>query len=126
MRAFLLHSARGSTILSADTAWGSYLIEPADERGAGRGARQHLLHARLRRLAAAPPGIDDELKKRDADPWCGLQIIDLASGDIVQWIRLEGAVTELFDVAVLPGVRRPMAAGLLTDEIHHAITIEME
>jgi uncharacterized protein (TIGR03032 family) len=52
--------------------------------------------------------LDDELKKRDADPWCGLQVVDLRSGDIVEWIRLEGAVTELFDVAVLPGVNCPV------------------
>ena len=68
--------------------------------------------------------LDGELKKRDAEPWCGVQIIDTRSGDIVQWIRLDGAVSELFDVAVLPGVRRPMAMGFLTDDIHTAITIE--
>lgn len=68
--------------------------------------------------------LDDELKRRDAEPWCGLQIVNLASGDIVQWIRLEAPVTELFDVAVLPAVRRPMAAGFLTDEIHRTITVE--
>ncbi|MCA9660695.1 MAG: hypothetical protein KC486_20300, partial [Myxococcales bacterium] len=30
---------------------------------------------------------------------------------------------ELYDVAVLPGVRRPMALGLRTDEIRRVITI---
>src|SRR5665647_406563 len=25
--------------------------------------------------------LDTELKKRDADPWCGVQVINLASGD---------------------------------------------
>lgn len=68
--------------------------------------------------------LDGELKKRDADPWCGVQIVDLKSGDIVQWIRLEGAVTELFDIAVIPGVRRPSATGFLTNDIHTMITIE--
>jgi len=69
--------------------------------------------------------LDDELKKRDADPWCGIQIINLASGDIVEWIRLEGSVTELFAVSAIPGVRRPMAAGFLNDEIHKNISIEL-
>jgi hypothetical protein len=41
-------------------------------------------------------------------------------------IRAEGGVTELFDVRVLPGVRRPTAAGFLTEEIHRAFTIEVE
>ncbi len=53
-----------------------------------------------------------------------MQIINLASGDIVEWIRLEGAVTELFDVAVIPGVRRPTATGFLNEEIHRLFTIE--
>ena len=70
--------------------------------------------------------LDDELKTRDADPWCGIQIINLASGDIVEWIRLEGPVTELFDVKVLPGIRRPLAAGFLNDEIHRTITFETD
>jgi len=30
--------------------------------------------------------LDDEMKKRDADGWCGVQIVNLASGDIVQWM----------------------------------------
>lgn len=68
--------------------------------------------------------LDDELKKRDAEPWCGVQVVNLKSGDIVQWIRLEGEVTELFDVSVLPGIRRPMSTGILSDDIHRIITIE--
>jgi uncharacterized protein (TIGR03032 family) len=69
--------------------------------------------------------LDDEMKKRDADGWCGLQIVNLASGDIVQWIRIEGAVSELYDVAVLPGVRRPMAASFTGPEINDPLTFEM-
>lgn len=45
-------------------------------------------------------------------------------GDNVAWIRLAGAVTELFDVAVLPGVRRPKATGFLTGEAHELVTID--
>ena len=69
--------------------------------------------------------LDAELKKRDADPWCGVQIVDLGSGSIVQWLRIEGAVTELFDVAVLPGVRRPTATSPTDTELTSLITYEM-
>ena len=69
--------------------------------------------------------LDDELKTRDADPWCGVQIVNLASGDIVEWIKLEGGVSELFDVAVLPGVRWPVATGFLNEEIHKLYTLEV-
>ena len=35
----------------------------------------------------------------------------------------EGVIEELYDVALLQGVRRPMALGLKTDEIRRVITI---
>ncbi|MBY0588234.1 TIGR03032 family protein, partial [bacterium] len=54
---------------------------------------------------------------------CGLQVIDLETGDIVHWLRLEGIVTELYDVVVLPNVTRPMALGFKTDEIRRTISI---
>jgi hypothetical protein len=41
----------------------------------------------------------------------------LRSGDAVHWLRVEGMVHELYDLAVLPGVRQPMVLGLKTDEI---------
>jgi hypothetical protein len=50
----------------------------------------------------------------------------LADGDIVHWIRIEGAATELYDVAVLPGLRRPMAASFTGAEINEPMTFEME
>jgi uncharacterized protein (TIGR03032 family) len=68
--------------------------------------------------------LDDELKKRDADAWAGINIIDTHSGDVVQWLRLEGHIRETFDVAVLPEVRCPMAVGLMTPDIRTHITIE--
>ena len=67
--------------------------------------------------------LDEELAKRGADARCGLMIIDLRSGDIAHWLRVEGLVTELYDVAVLPHVVRPMALGFKTEEIHHTIAI---
>lgn len=66
--------------------------------------------------------LDGEIKARDADPWCGIMIVNLQSGDIVEWIRLEGHITELFDIAALPGVRCPMALGPGTTEIQSSIT----
>jgi uncharacterized protein (TIGR03032 family) len=67
--------------------------------------------------------LDDELAKRGVDARCGLQVIDLRSGDVVHWLRLEGMVTELYDVAVLPRVRRPMALGFKTEEIRRVLSV---
>jgi len=68
--------------------------------------------------------LDEELKRRGVEPRCGLLVIDLRSGDIVQWVRLEGIVQELYDVVVLPGVKRPMALGLVSDEIRRTISLQ--
>ncbi|WP_416896650.1 MAG: TIGR03032 family protein [Minwuia sp.] len=70
--------------------------------------------------------LDDRLKKADTGPRCALQVIDLKSGDIVHWLRIEGVVQELYDVSVLPGVRRPMAIGFMTDEIRRVLTVDDE
>jgi uncharacterized protein (TIGR03032 family) len=55
--------------------------------------------------------LDENLRLRDAEPRCGLLVIDLRTGDIVHWLRIEGVVEELYDVVILPGVQRPMAVG---------------
>lgn len=67
--------------------------------------------------------LDEQLESKQAEPRCGLFVIDLRTGDIVHWLRIEGIVTELYDVAVLPGVRRPMAVGFKTDEIRRVVRI---
>ena len=67
--------------------------------------------------------LDDNLGKHKVEPRCGLNVIDLKSGDVVHWLRIEGVVEELYDVAVLPGVRRPMAIGFMSDDIRRVITV---
>jgi uncharacterized protein (TIGR03032 family) len=68
--------------------------------------------------------LDDELAKRDADPWCGVQIINLATGDVVEWIRFEAGVSELLDVCAIPGVRLPSATAPTSGEINKLYTID--
>jgi uncharacterized protein (TIGR03032 family) len=70
--------------------------------------------------------LDDELSKRDADPWCGVQIVSLDNGDVLHWARFEGDINEIFDVCILPGVRNPMLVGLKTADIRELITFENE
>ena len=68
--------------------------------------------------------LDDELTKRKVKPRCGLSVIDLRSGDVVHHLRIEGLIRELYDVVVLPGVRRPMALGFKSDEIRRTLSID--
>lgn len=70
--------------------------------------------------------LDAELNKRGAEARSGLQVIDLRTGDIVHWLRIEGIVEELYDVVILPNVTRPMALGFKTDEIRHTLTVDLD
>ena len=64
--------------------------------------------------------------RRDGEPWCGVCIVDLRSGDLVEWIRLDGAIKELFDVAVIEGVTCPMALGVNSPDIQSLVSFEPE
>jgi uncharacterized protein (TIGR03032 family) len=70
--------------------------------------------------------LEQELARRGAEARCGLQVIDLRSGDVAHWLRLEGMVSELYDVVSLPRVVRPMALGFKTDEIQRVIALDDE
>ena len=67
--------------------------------------------------------LDKRLEEKKAKPHCGLYVIDLNTGDAVHRLRIEGVVDELYDVAVLPNVIKPMAIGLKTDEIRRMLSM---
>ncbi len=48
---------------------------------------------------------------------CGLRVIDLSTGEILHSLDLPDPIDELFDVALLPGVRQPRALGLQAEDI---------
>jgi hypothetical protein len=52
-------------------------------------------------------------------------VIDVRSSDVAHWLRIEGMVRELYDVVVLPGVRRPMALGFKSDEIQRLVVVTL-
>lgn len=65
--------------------------------------------------------LDATLASIGSEPKLGLFVVDLRTGAIAEWLLVEGPMHELFDVILLPGVRRPGALGLITDEIEHSI-----
>lgn len=67
--------------------------------------------------------LDEALRARDADARTGLLVIDTRSGTIVEWVRIEGVIDELFDVAFLQGVRNPKAIGLKGTDINRMISV---
>ncbi len=68
--------------------------------------------------------LDKKLSEADSEPWCGIQIIDLQRGVCAEWFRIDGAVGELYDVEVLPGVVTPMAIAPSTPEASKFLTWE--
>ncbi|MEP3451895.1 MAG: TIGR03032 family protein [Parasphingorhabdus sp.] len=76
-------------------------------------------HKRFEGLA-----LDHKMQEKDVEPWCGIQIINLSSGNIAQWLRFDGAISELFDVCVLPSVKNPLTLGPNSAEIADFVTFE--
>jgi uncharacterized protein (TIGR03032 family) len=75
---------------------------------------------RYKRFEGLP--LDHKLKDMDSEPWCGLQIIDLAKGSCVDWFRIDGAISELYDVEILPGIQTPMAVSPGSPEAANLVT----
>jgi hypothetical protein len=51
-------------------------------------------------------------------------VVDIDSGNILEWLRFEHTIGELYDVAVLPRVRAAEAIGFKSDDIEREVTIE--
>jgi len=68
--------------------------------------------------------LDDALAQRGMNPRAGIYFIDLAQGSVAHSITFEGIVTELYDVAVLPGVRQPSALGPTSQEVKRTLRID--
>lgn len=71
------------------------------------------------------PGLPlaDNLARHRAEARCALVVIDLDAGELVHWIRIEGLINQIADVAILPGAQRPAAVGLKGDDIRRIISI---
>jgi len=74
-------------------------------------------HQRFEGLA-----LDARLRAADSEPWCGVQAIDIETGACAHWFRIDGAIGELYDVGVIPGVSCPMSLGFANAEILSLIT----
>ena len=67
--------------------------------------------------------LEDNIKAKDGEARCGAFIVDTRNGDLLHWIRFQGAVRELFDAAFIPGVQAPMCVGLGSPEMRTLITL---
>lgn len=111
------------------------LVEPAAGRftplaflpGFARGLAFHEGHALVglslprSHKAFTDLPLEDRLKSAGEEPRCAVVVVDLASGKVVHWLRLGGVVRELYDIALLPGYRRPMLVGLAQGPINRLV-----
>jgi uncharacterized protein (TIGR03032 family) len=68
--------------------------------------------------------LEENLAHARVEPRCGLQIINLETGDTEHWVRVEGIVNELYDVKVLHNVRAPLVIGTRKEDIQRMVSIE--
>src|SRR5882672_669465 len=68
--------------------------------------------------------LDGALRARNIAARCGLYIVDITTGDIAHSVTIEGIVSELYEVSVIPGVRQPSMIGLTSEEQKRTISIE--
>lgn len=87
---------------------------------AGRFALVGLSKPRYERFTGLD--LDRRLTEADSEPWCGVQIIDTATGACVDWFRIDGQVGEIYDVEALPGLRCPMAVAPGTRQAATTVT----
>lgn len=124
-RIYLLDSGRGFIVqINPDTG---EKVDVTFAPGFLRGMSIHNGHAlvtvsRPREESFDGLRLDMQLKDRKAEPWCAVLVVDLASGDIVEWLKFNSGINELFDVTFIPGHRCPMALGPASAEIQQTIT----
>lgn len=68
--------------------------------------------------------LEEALAAKDTAPRSGLLIVDIDTGRHVEWLRFEHTIDELYDVAILPGIRQPEAIGFRGDDIKQAVRVE--
>lgn len=65
--------------------------------------------------------VQSRLEAQHIRQTCGLLVIDPSTGNLVHWLTIEGAVTELYDVAFLPGVMHPFTPGFSEPQLQRAL-----
>jgi uncharacterized protein (TIGR03032 family) len=68
-------------------------------------------------------GLPLDAKVSPEDAWCGIHVIDLKTGKLAEWFKIDGGMREIYDVAILPGVKCPMSLGFAAkDDLKGLVT----
>lgn len=68
--------------------------------------------------------LQEKLKEKDIEPRCGIQVININTGDTVHSLNVNGMIEEIYDVATIPNTQTPMMLGFKTDEIRRFIVFD--
>lgn len=68
--------------------------------------------------------LEERLLAKAATPRCGMIVVDTVSGTTLSWLRFNHTIEELYDVAVLPGVRQAEAVGFRGADIERQVSVE--
>lgn len=67
-------------------------------------------------------GLQLEKHLSDNGGLCGLMVIDINTGTILHWLKFDGEVSEIYDVAVLLGVKKPAILSTDSEEIQRIVS----
>ncbi len=129
-RLWLLNSGTGEfgTVDLASGRFEPVCFCPGFARGldfVGRCAVIGLSEERSTRAFADLP-LGRHLQEKDAEGRCGVLVVDLDRGAIVQWLRFHGDTRELYDVKLIQGTRQPRIIAFDNPhELNEAIVVGM-
>ncbi len=114
-RLYVLNAGTGELGLVDTTAarFHPLCFLPGFARGLAFAGGHALVGLSLPRSNAAFSGLplEERLAAEKLPPQCAVAVVNLATGQPEHVLRLGGIVRELYDIAVLPGVRKPMLVG---------------
>jgi uncharacterized protein (TIGR03032 family) len=67
--------------------------------------------------------LDEKLRDKAVEARCGIYIVNIDTGHIEHWLHISGVISELYDVVVVPGVRRASFIGFRNDQIRRSLHI---
>lgn len=67
--------------------------------------------------------LQDELAKRNVQPQCSLDVIDLEKMEVAHSLVITGFVKELYDVALLPACRQPLLYGIHGEDVRKIVVL---
>lgn len=81
-----------------------------------------LSHLREKSIIEAEQ-LENNIKKSNETPHCGIYIIDCQTGTLIHQLELSGSLAEIYDIAILHHIKKPMTIGIEEDHIQRIVSI---